>query len=110
MSNSGSSKKRVDQHVQLTRPNTVLLSATVTGGKAERGVFTGAIANQIIDAKEGKYIYNIFIGACEQMKSSGSQIPEFRSTLRKPLVLPAASECKAGNSTRHQPQFIEDFI
>ena len=42
--------KRVDQHVQLTRPNTVLLSATVTGGKAERGVFTGAIANQIIDA------------------------------------------------------------
>ena len=35
-----------DQHITLTRPHTVLLLATVRGGVAYRGVFTGAMADQ----------------------------------------------------------------
>ena len=35
-----------NQHITLTRPNTVLLLATVRGGVADRGVFSGAMANQ----------------------------------------------------------------
>ena len=35
-----------DTHITLTRPHTVFLLATVRGGTAIRGAFTGAMADQ----------------------------------------------------------------
>lgn len=83
---------RVDHHITLTRPNTVLLMSTVTGGRARRGMFTGAIADQIKAADGHTDINTMFARACATMKakSSNFQTPELRSTLFDPIVLSAA--------------------
>ena len=41
-----SQDKYKNQHITLNRPNTALLLATMRGGLALRGVFTGSLANQ----------------------------------------------------------------
>ena len=111
VSNNGSSRisTGIDRHLQLTRPNTVLLSATMTGGKAERGVFTGAMAEQVRKTKCKTDIYQLFTSAREHMKNNGSgyQVPEFRSTLLEPLCLPVAPKVSP-EEIMFQPQLISD--
>lgn len=83
-----------DQHITLTRHHTVLLLATVRGGIAYRGAFTGAMADEFRAADGRKDIYEMFRSAVDNMRKSRywhKQCPEFRSTLRRSLVLPASS-------------------
>ena len=77
-------------HVILTRPHTVLLLATVTGGVAYRGVFTGAMAQQFGQSDGKMDIYEMFTGAVASLEKQ--QIPEIRATLTKKLILPPPIE------------------
>ena len=83
-----------DQHITLTRPNTVLLIATVRGGVAYRGVFTGAMADQFRSADGKKDINAMFTLAANstRQRSDGllaaEQIPKLESTTHKFLILP----------------------
>ena len=83
-----------DQHITLTRPNTVLLLATVRGGVAYRGVFTGAMADQFRSADGKKDINAMFTLAANstRLRIDGSlaaeQIPKLESTTHKFLILP----------------------
>ena len=56
-----------NQHITLTRPHTVLLLATVTGGLAIRGAFTGALADQIRVSDGKTVIYCMFNKAVNSM-------------------------------------------
>ena len=77
-------------HVILTRPHTVLLLATVTGGVAYRGVFTGAMAQQFGQSDGKMDIYEMFTRAVASLEKQ--QIPEIRATLTKKLILPPPIE------------------
>lgn len=81
-----------NKHIVLTRPHTVLLMGTVTGGEAVRGAFTGAVANQIRNSDGEKEVGKMFSLAAYEMKRreamSIEQQPEMRSTTDKTLVLP----------------------
>ena len=63
-----SQDKYKNQHITLTRPNTALLLATMRGGLALRGVFTGAMANQFRKADGNKDISSMFYDACVELK------------------------------------------
>lgn len=76
-------------HISLERPNTVLISATVPGGKAYRGAFTGALSDQIRHADGKADIHEMFQQAYKQLqKEHPKQTPVLSHTLRKSLVLP----------------------
>ena len=83
-----------DQHITLTRPNTVLLLATVRGGVAYRGIFTGAMADQFRSADGKKDINAMFTLAANSTRqrideSPGAvQIPKLENTTHKLLILP----------------------
>ena len=61
--------------------------ATVTGGLAYRGAFTGAIANGFREADGKKDISSMYISAAAD-SACREQCPEFRMTLDKTLILP----------------------
>ena len=63
-----SQDKYKNQHITLDRPNTALLLATMRGGLALRGVFTGAMANQFRKADGIKDISSMFYDACVELK------------------------------------------
>ena len=83
-----------DQHITLTRPHTVLLIATVRGGVAYRGVFTGAMADQFRSADGKKDINAMFTLAANSTRLrndwslAAEQIPKLESTTHKFLILP----------------------
>ena len=77
-------------HVILTRPHTVLLLATVTGGVAYRGNFTGTMAQQFGQSDGKMDIYEMFTRAVASLPQEKQQIPEIRATLSKKLILPPA--------------------
>ena len=78
-----------NKHIVLRRPHTVLLLATVTGGLAIRGAFTGAIA-EVVRRSDGKTdICEMFHKAVDNM-SDEEQTPEMRVTTKKLLILPPA--------------------
>lgn len=82
-----------NQHVDLVRDNTVLLLATVRGGIATRGAFTGAMADQFRTADGKRDIYKMFTKATFSMKQDAAnrnQKPEFRAVSDHQLVLPPA--------------------
>ena len=85
-----------DQHITLTRPNTVLLLATVRGGVAYRGIFTGAMADQFRSADGKKDINAMFTLAANSTRQridgslAAEQIPKLESTTYKFLILPPA--------------------
>ena len=86
-----------NKHIVLRRPHTMLLLATVTGGLAIRGAFTGALADQI-KASDGKTdIYCMFNRAMNIMIRNEAacaelgQVPEIRATTDKNLILPPAT-------------------
>ena len=91
-----SAEPNEEKHIILTRPNTLLLMSTVTGGNSTRGAFTGALADQIATADGKKSIEDMEAQARVKMqhdrrrRSYSMQIPEMRSTLMKRLVLPPA--------------------
>ena len=76
--------------IHLQRPHTVLLLATVMGSVAYRGYFTGAIGDQIKQADGKTDIYTMYLHAVESM-CKAEQTPEFRSTMKKLLILPPAT-------------------
>ena len=63
-----SQDKYKNQHITLDRPNTALLLATMRGGLALRGVFTGSLANQFRKADGKKDISAMFHDACVELK------------------------------------------
>ena len=75
-----------NKHIVLRRPHTALLLATVTGGLAIRGEFSGAMAQQFRSADGIKDIAAMFITAANEVCME--QTPEFRMTLNKSLILP----------------------
>ena len=76
--------------IHLQRPHTVLLLATVMGSVAYRGYFTGAIADQIKQSDGKTDIYTMYLHAVEST-CKAEQTPEFRSTMKKALILPPAT-------------------
>ena len=83
-------------HIVLSRPNTVLLMATVRDGVAKRSVYTYAITQELQRASGKSDIYELHSCAVLKMKEKHNdfkQIPELRSTLMKRLVLPASNLC-----------------
>ena len=82
----------LNKHVVLTRPHTVLVLSTVTGGEAIRGAFTGAIADQIRKSDGNTSISDLFDRAVGNMKKSepmcADQWPEMRKVTDKILMLP----------------------
>lgn len=81
-----------NRHIVVTRPHTVLLMATVTGGYAYRGAYTGAMADQFCLADGKKDIHEMHNSAVQQMQKAQQiyeqdQVPEYRDTLNKKLVL-----------------------
>ena len=82
-----------DQHITLTRPHTVLLQATVRGGVAYRGQFTGSMAEELHSADGNKDIYAMFNDAAAKLREETDgdpQNPRFESVTYKTLVLPPA--------------------
>ena len=84
-----------EKHIVLTRPSSLLLMATVTGGRCMRGGFAGALADQFATANGKKSIEDMQAQARVELQSyrhqlNHMQIPEMRSTLMKRLVLPPA--------------------
>ena len=84
------------QHVELQRPNTALLLASKRGGLALRGAFTGAVADavQVADGiTDISAMFDIAAGGImeNQRCIEIGQIPEFRSTMSKLLILPPSS-------------------
>mgnify|MGYP001800815500 FL=1 len=79
-----------DVIVELRRPHTLLLLSTVAGGEAERGVFTGAIAEVLSQTAKAEIdAYELFNGAVLITKEKcKEQTPELRSTLGKSLIIP----------------------
>ena len=78
-----------NKHIVLRRRHTALLMATVTGGIAYRGAFTGAIADELREADGKKDICSMYIRAAAA-PACRDQCPEFRMTLDKSLILPPA--------------------
>ena len=82
-----------NQHITLTRPHTVLLLATVRGGVAYRGVFTGAMADEFRSADGKKDIYAMFTSAAAKVAATPgceNQDKRFESTTKKTFILPPA--------------------
>ena len=82
-----------NQHITLTRPHTVLLLATVRGGVAYCGVFTGAMADLFRSSDGNTDIYTMFNKAVDEMKRNhpleiSQQNPKFESVTDKVLDLP----------------------
>ena len=89
------SNPQQDTHITLTRPHTVLLLATVRGGRAVRVAFTGAMADQFVIADGKKDISAMFDCAVRSLRKgrdeqTEEQIPEFRKTTDNVLILPPA--------------------
>lgn len=68
----------------------MLLLATVTGGKATRGAYTGALADQFLKADGVIDFYGMHLNAvnCMEKENGDEQVPEYRDTLGKRLILP----------------------
>ena len=84
------------QHIELLRPNTVLFLASVRGGLALRGAFTGAVADVLLTADGATDISAMFDNAAGMILGnmdckSIHQLPELRKTTSKRLILPPTS-------------------
>lgn len=78
----------LEMAIELRRPHTLLLVATLAGGTAERGLFTGAIAESLHNKSGAKDIYVIYREAVKIMaRSRVAQKPILMSTLTKDLIL-----------------------
>ena len=79
------------EHIELTRPHTLLLMSTVARGPAKRGAFIGALAKQIAKANGRTSIYDMIAEAKVDMDRTmtKNQTPDVRDTLMRKLVLPA---------------------
>ena len=75
------------KHIVLHAENCALMCATVHGGKADRGKFGEALTSVLCNPnrKAKISIHDLFTQSSG--KTNQYQIPEFRSTLRKPLLL-----------------------
>lgn len=84
--------------IELSRPHTLLLRSSITGGFATRGAYTGALANQIAKADGVTTITDMETAAKTEMfykhPDTKKQIPEMRSLLMKKLILPPAKQCR----------------
>lgn len=87
-----------NRHIVLKRRHTLLLNATVEGGKAIRGAYSGAIARQISKANGQLTIEDMHLAAIAEMEEmeemeemDDTQDPEKRDTLRHKLILPGKS-------------------
>ena len=83
-----------DKYVVLCRPHTVLMMASVRGGKAVRGAFTGAMAEQFRQADGKTDINTMFTRANASLQKHEvcqhvNQIAEIRHTMTKDLILPS---------------------
>lgn len=90
------------KYIELTRPHTALLMATVMGGAAVRGVYTRAIADQIKNADGITDITLMHKRAVRAMRGLSEecthQVPELRDTLEKQIVIPKPTRRKKSKS------------
>ena len=102
----GCAPEEEGKHIVLQRPHTLLLLSSITGGSAQRGLYTGALADQIARADGKTTIEEMQSRARVQMLQQHPdcswQIPEMRSTLLKRLVLPESK--KADNISADEPE------
>ena len=82
------------RYITLRRPHTLLLMSTVSGGSATRGAYTCAFVEQMAKADGVISIADMEARARTDMLKTNpnceGQVPEARTTLMKPLVLPPA--------------------
>lgn len=82
-------------HIELVRPHSVLLLASVMGGEAVRGALTSTLAYEFRESDGKRDILTMFTRAVARMKEGNpdceAQTPECRNTLQKHLVLPQAT-------------------
>ena len=64
---------RDTEYIVLERPNTLLLMASVAGGYAKRGAFTGAMARQFAKADGKTTIEGMVTNAIRDMKEKETQ-------------------------------------
>lgn len=85
-----------DRRIVLTRPHTVLLLSTASGGSALRGAYTGALARQLQLADGKRDIHDMHLEAVKEVRAIGElQVPMYMCTLlRGRLTLPKS---KGGN-------------
>ena len=82
--------------IELRRPHSMLLMATVVGGQAERHLFTGIIAQSMRQAEGEIDMYEIFTQAAREMECRmPEQHPPLQSTLKKKLIIPMARDIMA---------------
>ena len=84
-------------NITIQKPNILLLMSTVVGGSSVRGFYTRAIADYIGQSDGVTDIQGVHLAAVEQMRmhedyDKCKQVPEFRSTLMKSLVLPSVEK------------------
>ena len=84
-------------NISIQSPNFLLLMSTVVGGSSVRGFYTRAIADYIGQSDGVTDIQGVHLAAVEQMRmhedyDKCKQVPEFRSTLMKSLVLPSVEK------------------
>lgn len=75
-------------HFDLPGPDFAVLSATINGHFAYRGVFIPTLARNLQNSEQNDDLYEVFLKTTEMMKGSEfEQTPEFRSTMNKRLAL-----------------------
>ena len=79
-----------ENHISLKRRHSVLLLATVEGGKAERGAYIKALSEQIEKSDGDTDIRTMHTIAVSDMSGS-HQVPEMRDTLDKRLIMPKST-------------------
>ena len=81
-------KLRADSHFDLTTRDTMVLMATVNGGKAKRNTMIPLLAKHLRAIGEDESMYDVFLKTQEDIERIGEgQILELRSTMKKRLCL-----------------------
>ena len=88
-----SSTSSAPTHFDIRYPDTMVMIATVNGGKAERNVMIPLLAKHLRECEEDEDLYEVFVRTNRDVVGENScQVSEFRSTLRYKLCLRNVSD------------------
>ena len=83
-----SSTSSAPTHFDIRYPDTMVMIATVNGGKAERNVMIPLLAHNIIESSTDADIHDIFLKTTDEVRREvPTQVPEYRSTTRLKVCL-----------------------
>ena len=91
-------------HVEIGIPNTTLLMSTLHGHDAHRNHFIPALAEEIRKADGVRSVHDMFTAASNKMMRHPDtkyqhQIPEYRTSNRKNLILPRRTNSRVVNDS-----------